>query len=154
MRIFLLAVFLCVVFFDSARLSLAAAPTDARGHLFTAYAGSYRGLARGQTETMDIVVRGARLYVATHGRWESCWIAKPIGRGMAFVTGWPASYADQNAFAVDTFWEVAPTSTGLRIYDQELGGPLHVYDLKRVANKPRQDMLWAGKSKQRCSPKA
>lgn len=153
MRIFFFAVFLCVVFFESAPLTLAAAPTDARGHLLTAYAGYYRGLARGRTETMDVMVRGSRLYAASHGWWESCWVARPIGRGMAFVQGGPASYASETAFAVDTFWEVALTSSGLRVYDQELGGPLYVYDLKRMAAKPRQDMLWEGKSKQHCSPR-
>ncbi len=133
--------------------AVAAAPKDASGHPLAAYAGFYRGTVRGKAETMDIVLRSSRLYIATHGQWESCWIAKPTGRGMAFVQSGPDGYSGGSAFAVDTFWEVALKSNRLRIYDQELGGPLYVYDFKRVANAPRQNMMWSGAPKRSCLPK-
>src|ERR1700687_553388 len=113
MRTFLLIAALCVAAGSSA--SAARTTIDAAGHPIAAYSGSFRGLARGQPESMNIVVQYSRLYIATHGWWESCWIAKPGEKGMVIVQGGPKS--TWRAWAVDTYWVLSLEPGGLRIED-------------------------------------
>jgi hypothetical protein len=112
--------------------------TDAVGHPLSSYVGSFSGLARGKPESMNIVLYGKRLYVATHGWWVSCWIAKPYDGGMVIVQG--REYAAKS-FNVDTSWVLSLERGGIRAEDKQLGGPLRVYHFKRESAKPDLSMM-------------
>ncbi len=84
---------------------------------------------------MNIVLRGKRLYVATHGWWVSCWVAKPNDGGMAIVQG---SEYGAKTFNVDTSWVLSLEHGGIRAVDVQLGGPTRVYHFKRES--PNADL--------------
>jgi hypothetical protein len=90
---------------------------------------------------MDIVVQENRLYIATHGWWASCWIAKPGNGGMVLVEG--EDYSDKKAFNVDTYWVLSPEPGGLRVEDPPLEGPTRVYHLTRKSENPDLSVMWS-----------
>jgi hypothetical protein len=138
-RIVLMILALCVV---GRSLAGAASTTteaaDAAGHPLSSYVGSFSGLARGKPESINIMLQGKRLYVATHGWWVSCWIAKPDDGGMVIVQG--SVYAEKS-FNVDTSWVLSLEHGGIRAEDAQLGGPTRVYHFKRESQKANLSMM-------------